>query len=573
VDEQQGTDMNDARDEQRRPMGWLAKWGPLGALSLGVAVLLATVNLSGTNSTDEAGSAGSSTIPEPPAGVVSFSDAVANGDADALEWGERCDTSTGTLALPARPAPECFLPFEGDNGGATSTGVTADAVKVVVYLPQANDPVLSFIYRQIGNDDTPDDVFATYEGFNELLGAYFETYGREVELVRYDATGSSADAVAATADAETISRDIAPFAVIGGPTLTEAFADTLAANEVLCISCAPGQTTDWYEERSPYVWDIQMNAEQAQLMSAEYIGKRLAGRPASFGGDDVVGSTRKLGLVYLSSTPQDEVLLDELTTTLDEEYGVGFEVVATYEDPVGLSADAREIIARMKDAGVTTVVFKGDPLAPQSLTRTATEQGFVPEWVLGGSDLIDTNLFARTYDQEQWAHAFGPSTLFARIDPEVAGAPYLYRWYHGEVPAAEQASLILPSLQLLYSGIQGAGPDLTPETFASAVFSAAISASSPVSPQVSWGERGVWPGVDFAGIDDQTEVWWDPDATGPNELGDVGAGMWTYAAGGSRYLPGEWPSGQPELFTEDGAVTMFDALPDGEPFPTYRPID
>jgi hypothetical protein len=67
-------------------------------------------------------------------------------------------------------------------------------------------------------------------------------------------------------------------------------------------------------------------------------------------------------------------------------------------------------------------------------------------------------------------------------------------------------------------------------------------------------------------------VWWNPDAKGPSELGDVGAGMWTYAAGGSRYLPGEWPRGQPELFTDDGGITMFNTLPDGEPFPEYQPI-
>ena len=69
------------------------------------------------------------------------------------------------LSTRTRPVRTTTGPVVTDCsvGGATSTGVTADSIKVVVYLPQANDPILSFIYRQIGNNDTPDDVFATYE--------------------------------------------------------------------------------------------------------------------------------------------------------------------------------------------------------------------------------------------------------------------------------------------------------------------------------------------------------------------------------------------------------------------------
>ena len=44
-----------------------------------------------------------------------------------------------------------------------------------------------------------------------------------------------------------------PFAVIGGPLLTPAFADELAAREVLCIACTPGQDGDWYIAYSPEV--------------------------------------------------------------------------------------------------------------------------------------------------------------------------------------------------------------------------------------------------------------------------------------------------------------------------------
>lgn len=565
-------------EEEPKGSSALRKWGPLAAIVVVVAVVAGFLIVGGGD--DEEAESGPSTTAEGtdladvelPNGVLPYSVAEARGTADEIDWGERCDTTEGVLALPLAPPPECFAPFEGDNGGATETGVTADAVKVVVYLPQENDPILSFIYRQIGNNDTPDTVFQTYQGYNELMRTYYETYGRTVELVRYDATGNVGDEVAATADAETIARDIQPYAVLGGPLLTEAFADTLAANEILCISCTPGQPNEWYVERGPYVWDIGKNTDQNQQMVSEYVGKRLGGRPAQYGGDAVKDLERKFGLIYVASSPQSEELKDEFLANLAE-YDVTVDEVVSYEDPVGLAAQARDIMARMKSKGITSILFIGDPLAPQTLTQNATQQDYFPEWVITGSALVDTTIFSRTYDQQQWAHAFGPSNLFARISPTVAGSGFLWRWfYDGTEPPAQQSALVLPNLQLLYGVLQGAGTDLTHDMFRTVIFNAAIIPGTVIGPQISWGDRGIWPDTDYAGLDDQTEVWWNPEATGEDEIGNQGTGMWAYANGGERYLPGEWPEGEPELFTEEGSVTLYTELPDGITLPDYEPL-
>ena len=279
----------------------LRKWGPFGAIVVVLALVgaFAAVN-AGDDDSEEAGDGGSSTTAAPtsglPDGVVTYQAAKDAGTADTIEWGDRCDTSTGLLAIAFSPQPQCVAPFTGDNGGETDVGVTKDAIKVVLYVPQENDPILQFLYRQIGLDDTPEDTWQTYLGFNRMLATYTETYGRRVELVRYNATGNIQDSVAGTADAETIARDLKPFAVIGGPVLTESFADTLASNKVMCISCAPPQLSEWYVERAGYVWDILKNSEQTGLMAAEYIGKRLAGNEAQYGGDDVNGKPRQVRL-------------------------------------------------------------------------------------------------------------------------------------------------------------------------------------------------------------------------------------------------------------------------------------
>ncbi len=557
----------------------LRRWGPFVAILSVLAVFVGLVVVGGDDgvavddTVPESGVMADPATVELPEGVLPFSVAAARGEEGDIDWGPRCDTDSGRLRLPLSPPPECFAPFSGDNGGATSTGVTAETVKVVVYTPQANDPILSFIYAQIGNQDTPEKVFATYAGFNEIMGRYYETYGRRVELVQYTATGSSSDAVAATADAETIARDIQPFAVLGGPILTEAFGDTLAANQVLCISCVPSQTAEWYEERAPYVWDIAKNLDQNITLTAEYITRRLAGGDAVYGGPEVVSKPRVFGSVYLAGLNAPTAPRERFRELL-RAGGVEFAEEASYADPVGLSGSAREIMARFKAAGVTTVLFSGDPLAPQALTQAATEQGYFPEWVITGSGLVDTTIFGRTYDQSQWRHAFGPSNLFARVSPTVAGSGFLYRWYFdGQAPPAQQSALILPNLQLLYAVLQGAGTELTPEMFRRVIFAADIIDSTVISPQISWGERGIWPGVDYSGLDDQTEVWWDPAATGEDEIGVEGTGMWTYADGGRRYLPGGWPDAPPTLFGDDpNPVALYRELPPGVTLPQYEPL-
>ncbi len=550
----------------------LRRWGPLVAV-VAVAIVVVGLLLTSGNDDDASPTTTAAVGDDRTDGVVSFSAAEADGTVDDIDWGDRCDTESGVLALPIFPAPECYKPFTGDNGGETATGVTADTIKLVVYLPQENDPILSFIYRQVGNTDTPTQVFESYQGYNELFSRYYETYGRNVELVRYDATGNISDEVAATSDAETIARDIRPFAVLGGPNLTEAFADTLAANKIACVSCTPGQPNQWYVDRAPYVWDIQKNTDQNLEMVAEYLGNRVANRTAEFGGAEVNGKARKLGLVSLSASAQADALRQGFLDDLEENYDTTVAEVATYTDPVALAAQAGEMMAKMKAAGVTTVVFYGDPLAPQTLTENATKQGFFPEWVMTGSALVDTTIFSRTYDQQQWAHAFGPSNLFARSSTELSGSAFIYEWFFGRPPPAQQVALVMPNLQFFYSAFQGIGPALSPEMLRSALFAAPIVKSTVLTPQLSWGDRDIWPATDYAGIDDQTEIFWDPTATGPDELGQEGTGMWAYVDGGKRYLPGEWPEGQATVFGDaPDPVTFYEQLPDGYELPTYEPL-
>ncbi len=506
-----------------------------------------------------------------PAGVIPWQKAEADGTTGHYDWGARCDTRTGSLALPYVAQVPCFVPFHGDNGGSTSTGVTGDAIKVVVYEANQSDPLAAMASAVAGGFSDPTVVRKVRQGFADIYSKYYETYGRRVELVPFPGTGSSTDAVAAVADAETIARDMRPFMVIGGPVLTNAFADTLASRGVVCIQCTPGQPSSFYVDHAPYVWDLLMNPQQNGLMVNEYIGKRLARRPAKWAGDAAMHDrTRVFGSVHIALGPDTAALSDILSKDLSR-YGVKYAVDASFPDPGSLSSTARDIITKLKQAGVTTVVYTGDPLAPAPLTKVATQQGYFPEWVITGTALIDTDVLARTYDQQQWAHAFGPADLFVRSSTGANSSADLWRWYFGTDPPLEGSALsgLIGTLQILFIVVQLMGPHVTPASFQQTLFTAPTIPGSAQLGQISFGTR-LWPQPDYTALDDQAEVWWDPNTTGVDELGSDGKGMWQWVNGGARVLPGHWPRTEPDVFDPSNAVSVLDTP---APAPTsYQPI-
>ncbi len=375
--------------------------------------------------------------------------------------------------------------------------------------------------------------------------------------------------MAARADAQQIAEEFQPFVVLGGPALTSAFADELAARQIMCIQCTPGQPAEFYLERDPYVWAIDGAQVQKQEHALEFIEKQLIGKPAVHGGDAVAGQTRVFGLVYLESSAASRELAERYAAEM-QALGAPFAEVIPYQlDPATIQQTASQVITRLKAAGVTTVVLSGDPVAPRDFTREATAQEYFPEWFVSAATLSDTTAFARTYDPQQWAHAFGVTQLAARNRPGTIGYYALYQWFNGvEPPAADSIGVFQPPFAVFFSTAQAAGPSLTPETWRDALFAGEGTQAAISQPFLTWGEHGYWPENDYSGIDDATAIWWDPSATGPDEIRKDGTGMWQYVEGGTRYLPGQWPS-EDLLFVPEGAVSLYETPPPGEDPPDY----
>ena len=569
----------------------MRRWGPIAAIVVVLAIIVAVVAMGGgddddTATTEDGGTTDETTEVTTADGDVtypmSFRDAEAAG-LDDLDWGERCDTETGQLAIPSYYAAECFLPFEGDNGGATMRGVTADAVNVVVYVAPDADPVLDYITDAINNDDTGDDVVDTVTKHVDMLNTYYEMYGRRINVEFYRSSGTSTDAATARADAVKIDEDMDPFIVLGGPALTPAFGEELNARGIMCYGCRAGMTREQQLETNAetgLVYGGGLDNEQARHHNIEALVNQVAGQPAAYAGDESMREKERVfGYLYIEVTEESAQSAQRYKEALAERGVELAEMVPYALDPATLQETAANAITRLKDAGVTTIIFAGDPIAPRDFTQEATAQNYFPEWFLNLSVLIDTNVFSRTYDQQQWAHAFGISALSTRIDAEVFGeitGRKIYSWFHGEEPAAvDTIGVLVPGPNWVATMLQYAGPDLNYDTFKEGVFRYTPVRRGVISPSSTWGDHGRWDrldGPDWEGIDDVTKIWWDPEDEAADEIQTVGKGVWQFVDGGKRYLIDEWEEGEFKAFDPEGAVGVLDAPPDDEVPGEYEPL-
>src|SRR5215470_14622854 len=489
-----------------------------------------------------------------------------------VDWGPNCDTTTGKVAVPSGYAPPCVAPWTGgDNGGATAPGVTATTITVVLYQEQP-DALQQAFFEASGSDESLDAERRTVQSYIDYFSAHYELYGRKVVLVPLKASGPPDDAVAAKADAIRAASELHAFASFGGPSQTSAYAAELARRGVLCVGdCLIAEPQRFLDANRPYLWPTLPSPEQASEHWADFVGTQLAKGKATYAGDALASDPRVFGVVHY----------DDDAGTFRRSVDAFEARLARYrvkpKVTIGYSADldaaighAALIIGKLKSAGITSVLLAGDPIFPAILTAEATKQNYFPEWVVLGYAFTDTAVFGRRYDQQQWQHAIGVSLLPVRTTDAADELGNLVTWQTGQPPEASTFRELVQSPLIFFTGVHLAGPRLTAQSFAAGLGRfPPPSDTVPTRLHLSWGRHGVWPGVDVTGDDDATVIWWDPRAEGPDEVGRDGTGLYRYADGGARYLPGKWPKQPVGLHDDATSVTVLSALPPAAQVPSY----
>ncbi len=471
-----------------------------------------------------------------------------------------CDADTGRLAVQWYAAPPCVRPFEDgdDNGGATARGVTADAIKVTVLIPPAEKDQSStnggITDQATGQNGLSTDAVLD---LNAIFEQYWQTWGRTVEYEFVDASGT--DEPAQRADAVTVIAT-KPFAVIDAATYAqggggEVFQRQVQAAKIEVVPPPQSQA----EIYAPYVKN-----------TAEFAGKNLVKKEVEFAGDALNGEPRVFGVVYEggSSGIDISVFDEEFTehggkTAVELEYSAPIDPTRTVQD-AAFQEQAPTLVAKMKDAGVTTVInlatgsFGG---MTKALTTQATAQDWFPEWVQSGIGYQDLDFFARLVDQEQWAHAFGPVWFVPYVEGESKDSIVnFFQWYWGTDQGTRSPG-IFSNLLRLYNGVQLAGPKLTPRSF-----NRALRNFEPVGGAYSGMITNLETGYPPAGtIPPRGSAigWWNPDVEGPsNQIGIAGKGKYMYLDGGKRYITGKFPKNVKGLFDESASIATLPAVPD-----------
>jgi hypothetical protein len=559
-----------------RPWPKVSRIRVAGPVLLIVAALIAagiTATVNENNNSNSSATAGTTTgtgtgshssVP------ITYAVAAKEGRADDYDWGPECDHATGRLKMPTVYAPPCVPVFKGSsNGGATFAGVSGNAINVVYFQTQPGG-LASTISGAAG---TNAQALATAQAYVAIFNKVFEMYGRHVNLIPFTASGADTDPVAAHADAVTVAQQLHAFASINGYGETTAYEDELARLHVLCLVCGDSALYGQISQNAPYLWANLPTADTSLNETVDYVVSKLNGKDAVWAGDPTFHSKKRSFIVVSETTEPPTPGFSELQSSVytklkDGHVNMASNTSLTYTlNLATLPTDAATIAEKLRSSGATSVIFAGDPIMPIYLTKAAAGIGYFPEWIITGIVLTDTTTLARYYNQEEWAHAFGVTSLSVPVPVANSDSYHLYRWWYGAhtTPASLAAPAILPPIEQLFGAIQLAGPHLSPSTFEQALFRAPPTGGGPTTPLAAYGQQGAAPRPSYSSPADYTFLWYDAAAKGPNEEGVAGTGLMAYVNGGHRYRAGVVPTGPVNMFSPAGAVHSYTSPPDRAP--------
>lgn len=525
----------------------LGGYGPLGVILVVLALLVALVPSKAPHEKTQTISAG------PAAETTAATDSTSALDGAASVGGVQIPGAAGVknakVALAstcpggARQTREPYSPpcisFSGSNGGATSPGVTADTIKVT--FREGDLPSVYAVAGQVAEKanikDTNEDIRRTIRAYFDYFNKYFQIYGRKAEIVFYKGQGDQLSeffgggAEAANADALRVAKELKGFADLS--VLTTPYAEALVRQKVLAMPPVHMSQT-WYKSHRPYAWGVLVDCTRLANSVVDYAVRRLVGKPARYAGDPSMRTrTRSIGLI-VPEQPWYQECAKEGNARFKAKGGSFAHQINYTLDFSRLSSEAANMVAQMKDAGVTTIACMCDPVLPLFLTTQATQQEYRPEWMVAGTALSDVDLLGQIYDPEQWRHAFGISFL-SDINQGVRSESYrTYRAVRDDEPAFIHDVLYYPIL-MFFLGVHMAGPNLTPETFEQGMF------NYPVTN----GETGRWSfgPDDYTATDDAREMYFDPTAVSPF---NGAKGRYVQTLGGRRFIT-DWPAGEAEF--------------------------
>lgn len=451
-------------------------------------------------------------------------------------------------------SPPCISRWDDSkgNGGATSQGVTGNEIRVAFPVVSTSDlstwPVLKPIV--------------------DFFNSRFQLYGRKITIVPfvsqqadgYNQAGGWNDPVRQRADAAAIAQQRV-FATTDflDPIPTSwslpTFLEAMVKHKIVSVSggdITPFDTADALAKRSPYVWSYYPTLDELMRNVATMTCRQLVGKPAIHSPDENLKKKIRKFAIFL---PTDERLggpMPGLKAMLDilDSCGVHSPRVVRHAGPNDNQAatTVAATFAELSREGVTSVItlpYGGNGRVGSPMVG-AQQAGYTPEWILIGH----FNYYAAytlNDPQTQTAGAFGVGNW--NKQPQLPLEPWHQAAIAGGgdsrgVGLAVTGRAFYQEMLLLASGIQMAGPHLTPESFAQGLHSTTFPNPGAGTAPLYQGTVGFSPG-DQIMVDDYLQFWLDTRTSG-SEVSSSPANnqhkAFCLVARGRRYNVASWPT-------------------------------
>lgn len=428
-------------------------------------------------------------------------------------------------------SPPCIAFWEGDNGGATWQGVTRDQITIVV--PTAQN---STILREI-------------QALEKFFNNRFQFYGRKIKLEISRTNGGESDIAVQKAHAADDAARYKPFAATNYfSALGFGYQQEMGRRGIIYAGMGGFDRS----VLPASIYNYLMTTDELFPNIGEWICKRLVRQTAQHSGDPQLQVKRRVfGIIQVTreedATTPDPLVREMGTCGEHPAYVSRNEIAVSGADPATASA----VILKMQQEGVTSIVCLCTLFNFGVLQTSASKQGYFPEWLTSSYNGLDLNGFFKLGGSppEQLAHTFG--TTHGPRQITYSDEPFYWAAREtdpGWAPAADQSATVeaalIPyrSLLILASGIQMAGPILTPKTFAAGLAKTVFP--NPDHPNragaVSFldGRKGLTA--------DGGEWWWSNSA--PSPFAGDGRGSVCYVDHGIRHRKGAWPRGSDDVF-------------------------
>lgn len=510
----------------RTPPPAIAEIAPVAAQQITEAPPEQTTNVGATTDAGGSGESGPTGEGSP---TDDDSSEEANGPPEERPRTSRCALGTPPRQIEDPQSPPCVAFWQGDNGGATAPGVTKNEIVVGVHVNrQFTQPLLDF--------------------FNER----FQFYGRKLvvkKLTDYGA-GDPADPFdggclpryqqATAKDAATLG--VRPFAATfyaycGGFS----YAKEMHRYGIVYAGIEGMFTEADLGRMAPHVWQYPMENARMFANTADWICARFAKETAAYTQDPLRTRTRKFGIVLQLQWGHSQNDLNTKAMEQRLKACTGQDEVPTHTlvptEGAPNPSERLTIVDKMSGAGVTSVVCLCDYVVLGEIGQVATSQEYFPEWLVNSYIGLDHDYHHHVFGaREHLAHTIGLS--FTPMQRQVEEEPFMWALAEACPACAMQASTQDPqeivllrntyrSLLMLSSGIQLAGPNLTPANFEAALRRTTFP--NPDHPIMA-GRVGFPAGHSMTL--DSVEWWWGNTGRSPYDRNPPGAIC--YLEGGRR---------------------------------------